>query len=46
MMRIGRTFEVLEKIDAGAFGEVFKGRNIKTGMDVAIKREPVNTKHP
>lgn len=44
--KIGRTFEVLEKIDEGAFGQVFKGRNIKTGMDVAIKLEPTKSKHP
>ncbi len=45
-IRVGRTFKLLEKINSGAFGEVFKGINEKTNMEVAIKLEPVNTKHP
>ena len=33
-------------LNIGAFGEIYKGVNIKTNMDVAIKFEPVSTKHP
>lgn len=45
-VRVGRTFKLIEKIGNGAFGEVFRGKNEKTDMDVAIKLEPVSTKHP
>ncbi|OMO84456.1 hypothetical protein CCACVL1_10818 [Corchorus capsularis] len=34
------------KIGAGSFGELFLGVNIQTGEEVAIKMEPVKTKHP
>ncbi len=45
-VRIGRTFRLLEKINGGAFGEVFKGINEKTNMEVAIKLEPISSRHP
>lgn len=38
-VKVGKTFKVIEKIDAGAFGEVFRGINEKTKMEVAIKLE-------
>jgi len=45
-VKVGKTFKVIEKINGGAFGEVFRGVNEKTKMEVAIKLEPVTTKHP
>ena len=45
-IKIGKSYKILEKINSGAFGEVFKGINEKTNMEVAIKIEPVSTKHP
>ena len=45
-VKVGKTFKLIEKINGGAFGEVFRGINEKTNMDVAIKLEPVATKHP
>lgn len=45
-VRVGRTYKLIEKIGNGAFGEVFRGKNEKTDIDVAIKLEPVSTKHP
>lgn len=44
--KVGKTFKVIEKINAGAFGEVFRGINEHTKMEVAIKLEPITTKHP
>jgi len=44
--KVGKSFECSKKLGAGAFGEIFKGVNTKTNMQVAIKFEPVNTKHP
>jgi len=35
-----------KKLGSGAFGEVFHGINVKTNIEVAVKLEPVNTKHP
>ena len=45
-VKVGKTFKLIEKINSGAFGEVFRGINEKTNMEVAIKLEPVATKHP
>lgn len=45
-VKVGKTFKVIEKINSGAFGEVFRGINEKTQMEVAIKLEPVSTRHP
>lgn len=45
-VKVGKTYKLIEKINSGAFGEVFRGINEKTNMDVAIKLEPVATKHP
>ena len=45
-IKVGKTYKLLEKRGGGAFGEVFRGINEKTQMDVAVKLEPVSTKHP
>ncbi|XWS58413.1 hypothetical protein CRYUN_Cryun08bG0032000 [Craigia yunnanensis] len=43
---VGGKFKMGRKIGAGSFGELFLGVNIQTGEEVAIKLEPVKTKHP
>ncbi|KAG4176465.1 hypothetical protein ERO13_A11G247200v2 [Gossypium hirsutum] len=43
---VGGKFKVGRKIGAGSFGELFLGVNVQTGEEVAIKMEPVKTKHP
>ncbi|XP_022746809.1 casein kinase I-like isoform X1 [Durio zibethinus] len=43
---VGGKFKMGRKIGAGSFGELFLGVNIQTGEEVAIKMEPVKTKHP
>jgi len=40
-MIISNKYEVLEKIGQGCFGQIYKGRNIRTGENVAIKVEPI-----
>lgn len=43
---IAKTYEVKKKLGSGAFGEIFLAINIKSGEEVAVKCEAVNTKHP
>jgi hypothetical protein len=42
-MRVAN-YEYSEKIGQGAFGTVFKGRNVNTGELVVVKTEPYNVK--
>lgn len=43
---IGNKYKLLEKIGEGSFGQIFKGQNIRTNEQVAIKMETIesNTK--
>ncbi|XP_051141711.1 casein kinase 1-like protein 10 [Andrographis paniculata] len=43
---VGGKFKFGRKIGGGSFGELFLGVNIQNGEEVAIKLEPVKTKHP
>ncbi|KAF9975546.1 Casein kinase I isoform alpha [Actinomortierella ambigua] len=43
---IGGQYRVLGKIGEGSFGEVYRATHIDTGVDYAIKREPINVPHP
>ncbi|KAL0459381.1 UNVERIFIED_CONTAM: Casein kinase-like protein 9 [Sesamum latifolium] len=43
---VGGKFKLGRKIGGGSFGELFLGVNIQNGEEVAIKLEPVKTKHP
>jgi serine/threonine protein kinase len=45
-LRVGRKFRVGSKIGSGSFGDIYHGTNLTTGEEVAIKLEPVNSKHP
>jgi len=40
-MIISNKYEILEQIGEGGFGKIYKGRNIRTGENVAIKVEPI-----
>jgi len=40
-MIISNKYEILEKIGEGCFGQIYKGRNIRTRESVAIKIEPI-----
>lgn len=43
---IGGKFKLSRKIGSGSFGEIYIGSNVQTGEEVAVKLEPVKTKHP
>jgi casein kinase 1 epsilon len=43
---IGGKFKLGRKIGSGSFGELYIGINVQTGEEVALKLEPVKTKHP
>ncbi|XP_030526254.1 casein kinase 1-like protein 2 [Rhodamnia argentea] len=44
--RVGNKFRLGRKIGSGSFGEIYLGTNVQTNEEVAIKLEPVKTKHP
>ncbi|XP_012569783.1 casein kinase 1-like protein 6 isoform X2 [Cicer arietinum] len=43
---IGGKFKLGRKIGSGSFGELYLAVNIQTGEEVAVKLEPVKTRHP
>ncbi|KAK1428416.1 hypothetical protein QVD17_17250 [Tagetes erecta] len=43
---VGGKFKLGRKIGSGSFGELYLGVNIHSGEEVAIKLEPVKTRHP
>ena len=43
---MARKFRVGPKIGSGSFGEIYAGTNVHTGEEVAIKLEPLKSKHP
>ena len=45
-LRVGNKYRLGRKIGSGSFGELYLGTNITNGEEVAIKLEPVKTKHP
>ncbi|KDP26510.1 hypothetical protein JCGZ_17668 [Jatropha curcas] len=45
-LTVGGKFKLGRKIGSGSFGELYLGVNVQTGEEVAVKLEPVKTKHP
>lgn len=45
-LRVARKFRVGPKIGSGSFGEIYGGLNVHTHEEVAIKLEPLKSKHP
>lgn len=45
-IRVGNKFRVLEQLGAGAFGEIYRGKNMMTGDQVAIKIESMHVARP
>ena len=45
-LRVGGKYRFGTKIGSGSFGEIYLGTNVVTHEDVAIKIEPLRSKHP
>mmetsp|Transcript_15084 Transcript_15084/g.25805 ORF Transcript_15084/g.25805 Transcript_15084/m.25805 type:complete len:338 (+) Transcript_15084:75-1088(+) len=45
-LRVGTRFRLGRKIGSGSFGDIYLGTNVENGEEVAIKLEPIKTKHP
>ncbi|KAK2714808.1 casein kinase I-like isoform X2 [Artemia franciscana] len=45
-LRVGNRYRLGRKIGSGSFGDIYLGKNITTGEEVAIKLECLKTKHP
>lgn len=45
-LRVANKYRLGRKIGSGSFGEIYHGVHIATGDQVAIKLEPVKTRHP
>ena len=45
-LRVGNKFRLGRKIGSGSFGDIYLGTNVNTAEEVAIKLEPVKTRHP
>lgn len=39
-------YRLIRKLGSGSFGEIYKGFDLKSNSDVAIKLEPNNSRHP
>lgn len=45
-LRVGKKYRLGKKIGSGSFGDIYFGVNVSTGEEVAIKLEPLRSKHP
>jgi len=45
-LRVGGRYRLGKKIGSGSFGDIYLGTNIQTNQDVAIKLEPLKSRHP
>ncbi|KAI0462729.1 casein kinase I [Komagataella kurtzmanii] len=45
-LRVGGKYRIGRKIGSGSFGDIYMGKNLISGEEVAIKLENVKAKHP
>jgi casein kinase 1 len=44
--RIGGKYRLVRRIGSGSFGEVYRGMDVHSGLEVAVKLEPIRSRHP
>jgi len=45
-LRVGGVYRLGHKIGSGSFGDIYRGTNIHSGDEVAIKLETIRSRHP
>lgn len=45
-LRVAGNYRLGRRIGSGSFGDVYVGTNVLTGEDVALKLEPIKSRHP
>ena len=45
-LRVNRKYRLGRKIGFGSFGEIYQATNVHTGEEVAVKLEPLRSRHP
>ena len=43
---VGKNYKLIKKLNEGSFGEIFIALNLLNNRQVAVKLEPIKTKHP
>ena len=44
--RFGGKYALIRKVGSGSFGDIYQARDVLTGEDVAVKLEPISSRHP
>jgi casein kinase 1 len=45
-LRVGNKYRIGRKIGSGSFGDIYKCNDVTTGEELAVKLEPIKTRHP
>lgn len=45
-LRVGKKYRLGRKIGMGSFGDIYGATNMTTGEEVAVKLEPLDSRHP
>jgi serine/threonine protein kinase len=45
-IHINRKYKIMSKLGKGSYGEIFAGKDLKNGLEVAVKLEPHNIPTP
>lgn len=43
---VGKKYSIQRKLGAGSFGELYSAIDITTNTEVALKTEPIKSRHP
>lgn len=45
-LTVGKHFKLTKKLNEGSFGQIYLAINLLNNREVAVKLEPIKTKHP